>query len=43
MVHEALLSGLQVIYNGQEVKEVPPEREPSQFASTVKSILENLC
>lgn len=36
MVHEALLCGLQVIYNGKEVTEVPPEREPSQFSYTFK-------
>jgi len=36
MVHEALLSGLKVIYNGKEVTEVPPEREPGEFANTFK-------
>lgn len=39
MVHEALLCGLQVIYNGQEIKDVPKEREPSEFASTFRRAL----
>jgi len=36
MVHEALLCGLKVIYNGKEINEVPPEREPKQFAASFK-------
>ena len=32
MISEALLCGLKVIYNGEEVTEIPPEREPSKFA-----------
>jgi len=36
MVHEALLCGLKVIYNGKEINEVPPEREPRQFAASFK-------
>jgi len=39
MIHEAILCGLRVIYNGREVTEVPPEREPAQFASTFKRVL----
>ncbi len=31
MIHEALLCGMKVIYNGEEVIEVPPEREPTKF------------
>jgi len=42
MVHEALLSGLKVIYNGREVTEVPPEREPSQFAQTFKNAISSI-
>jgi hypothetical protein len=42
MVHEALLCGLRVIYNGKEVTEIPPEREPSQFAYTFKRTLSAL-
>jgi hypothetical protein len=37
MVHEALLAGLKVIYNGQEMTQVPPEREPAQFALAFKN------
>lgn len=32
MVDEALLCGLEVIYNGEEVREIPPERHPEVFA-----------
>jgi hypothetical protein len=32
MIHEALLCGLKVIYNREEVTEIPPEREPVKFA-----------
>lgn len=39
MVHEAILSGIQVDFNGEEVKEVPKEREPSYFASTFKATI----
>lgn len=39
MVHEALLCGLKVTYNGQEVATVPDEREPSKFASTFRKAL----
>ena len=42
MVHEALLCGLRVIYNGKEVTEIPPEREPSQFAYTFKQALSSI-
>lgn len=42
MVHEALLAGLKVTYNGQEVESVPQEREPAEFAATFKRILESL-
>ena len=36
MVHEALLAGLKVSYNGEEMTEVPREREPAQFALVFK-------
>ena len=39
MVHEAIICGLKVIYNGKEVTEVPTEREPAEFASTFKRVL----
>jgi len=42
MVHEALLCGLQVIFNGQIVKDVPKEREPTEFASTFRKALDDL-
>jgi hypothetical protein len=42
MVHEALLCGLKVIYNGEEMTEVPPEREPNQFASAFKHAISAL-
>ncbi len=43
MVHEALLSGLEVDYNGQLMKSVPKEREPSEFASAFRKALDQLC
>lgn len=42
MIHEAILSGLKVIYNGREVTEVPPEREPAQFAHTFEQAFEGI-
>lgn len=42
MVHEALLCGLDVIYNGQEIKTVPAEREPQEFVSTFRKALDEL-
>ncbi len=42
MVHEALLSGLKVIYNESKVTDVPDEREPSKFASTFHRALEEV-
>lgn len=41
MTHEALLCGLKVTFNGQEVKDVPKEREPMAFASILLKILDN--
>ena len=32
MVDEAILSGLQVIFNDKRIQEVPPERDPTVFA-----------
>jgi len=42
MVHEALLCGLKVVYNGEEIGNVPNEREPSKFASTFRDALDKL-
>jgi len=43
MVHEALLAGLKVTYNGKDMTDVPPEREPSQFAIAFKRALSSIC
>jgi hypothetical protein len=42
MVHEALLCGLEVIYNGKTMKEVPKEREPAEFAATFRKTIYQL-
>jgi hypothetical protein len=42
MVHEALLCGLQVTFNGQTMKDVPKEREPAEFASTFRKAINQL-
>jgi hypothetical protein len=42
MVHEALLCGLQVTFNGQTMKDVPKEREPTEFASRFRKALDRL-
>jgi hypothetical protein len=42
MVHEALLCGLKVIYNGEEMTHVPDEREPQKFASAFRKALDGL-
>jgi hypothetical protein len=42
MVHEALLAGLKVVYNGKEMTDVPPEREPSQFALAFKKAVSTI-
>jgi len=42
MVHEALLCGLQVTFNGQIMEDVPKEREPTEFASTFRKALDEL-
>jgi len=40
MIHEALLSGIEVMYNGREIKELPRERDPAVFAERFREILE---
>jgi hypothetical protein len=40
MLSEALLSGLTVVFNGEEVKQIPPERDPNTFASAFMRVLE---
>lgn len=42
MVHEALLAGIEAIYNGKRVSKIPPEREPSQFALSFSKVLHTL-
>jgi hypothetical protein len=42
MVHEALLAGLQVTYNGRAMSDVPKEREPAEFAATFKAAVQKL-
>jgi hypothetical protein len=42
MIHEAVLCGLKVIYNGKEVTEVPPAREPHQFATAFKQAVSTI-
>lgn len=42
MVHEALLCGLRVTFNGQEIMEIPMEREPPEFASAFRRALNSL-
>jgi hypothetical protein len=39
MLSEALLSGLEVEFNGQQVKDIPRERAPYEFANTFEQIL----
>jgi len=39
MLHEALLSGLQVIFNGEEINKIPRERDPKEFASSFRTAL----
>lgn len=42
MIHEALLCGLEVEFNGRDVKEIPAEREPSAFANSFRKILSGI-
>lgn len=42
MMHEALLCGLKVEFNGKAVKEIPPEREPSEFVKSFRKILSEI-
>jgi hypothetical protein len=39
MIHEAVLAGLEVDFNGEKIQGVPKERERSYFASTFKTTL----
>jgi hypothetical protein len=39
MLHEAILAGLQVTYNGQTVTTTPKEREPENFAKSFRNLV----
>jgi len=39
MVHEALLCGLKVVFNGREISEMPKERDPTAFAKSFRNAL----
>ncbi|MGO9645527.1 MAG: hypothetical protein ACLPY5_12360 [Candidatus Bathyarchaeia archaeon] len=39
MLSEALLSGLEVEFNGQKVKDIPRERVPQEFANSLERVL----
>ena len=42
MMHEALLCGLKVTYNGEEITQIPPEREPTKFAEKIIGAVQTL-
>jgi hypothetical protein len=42
MVHEALLAGIEVTYNGDYVLEVPAERDPRQFSLSFSKALNTI-
>lgn len=42
MIHEALLCGIEVEFNGNLVNEIPPEREPARFAESFRKTLSQL-
>jgi len=39
MLHEALLCGLQVVFNGEAVETIPRERDPSEFTKAFRNAL----
>jgi len=39
MVHEALLCGLKVVFNGEEIERIPSERDPVEFAKSFRTSL----
>lgn len=39
MIHEASLCGLQVVFNGEEIKTIPKERDPKEFTKSFQSLL----
>jgi len=42
MLHEGVLCGLEVMFNGKEVRDVPPERDPREFSRTFARMLDEL-
>lgn len=42
MIHEAVLSGIEVEFNGKIVKDLPPERDPQQFAKSFAKVLSTI-
>lgn len=42
MIHEALLCGLKVIYNGEEITQIPAERDPTKFAEKFVQAIQTL-
>ena len=42
MIHEALLCGLKVIYNGEEITQIPAERDPTKFAQKFIQAIQTL-
>jgi len=42
MISEALLSGIEVEFNGLRIQEIPKERDPAVFASEFRKLLDNL-
>ena len=39
MLSEALLCGLEVVFNGEEIKTFPKERDPNEFAKSFLNAL----
>ncbi len=39
MIHEALSCGLEVEFNGKMINEIPPERDPNEFAKSFNKVL----
>jgi len=42
MLHEALLCGLEVTFNGEEIRSIPREREPEEFARSFRKGLDSI-
>ena len=42
MIHEALLVGIEVVFNGEAIRQIPSEREPEQFSKAFVSAISSL-